>query len=292
MRRTCVSFCEEGVDSGDALVRIVLLRGLREKVPRRPTASGDLPRAQPSRAGASERSRLDHPEEGSVHGSMVSGLPSFITSSRAEAKRAEWIHPRIRCTMKKKISAVMPAAMKRRMRRLSASSGGSTILSTGAIDGVAFSTLKQVGRFFTRARVFVGHRASLPDDVRPWPHIVASIGAGAQVYGLEEKRDDRAPVFWVVAEVLPVQAMIGKRTWNEVRGREPGEHPGRNGPCGERKSDPFDDFTEVVGAREPPVESALGDLVAAFPRLSEAQKDCVGLLVDGVTSREDDDSGR
>jgi hypothetical protein len=42
--------------------------------------------------------------------------------------------------MKKKISAAMPAAMKRRMRRLSASSGGSTILSTGAIDGVAFST--------------------------------------------------------------------------------------------------------------------------------------------------------
>jgi hypothetical protein len=44
--------------------------------------------------------------------------------------------------------------------------------------------LKQIGRFFTRARDFVGHRASLPDDVRPLPHIVASIGAGAQVYGL------------------------------------------------------------------------------------------------------------
>ena len=94
-----------------------------------------------------------------------------------------------------------------------------------------------------------------------------------EISGLENKRNNRAPLGGIAFECLPVPAMVVPGPGDEVRGapqREKGSwrRPHRDSPSG-----PLQDFAEIIGTRNPAVQAAVGNPISAVSVLAQLPQD-------------------
>lgn len=107
----------------------------------------------------------------------------------------------------------------------------------------------------------------------------------------QKKREQRLAVCGVVGKRGPGPSVVCIRPGSEIGHRPDCEGQSEEVPAGQGKTRPFDEFSKVIGARDPLEKAAARDRVAARPAsFVQTCEDAIGADIDSGTDQKDENA--